>query len=178
MSIATVEDFGLVTDPGTIVIKRVVPGPVDRVWDYLTKNDLRRQWLAAGDMELRVGAPVELVWDFQKTTADPGPKPDVIPNEFRLQSEVLVCEPHRRLALAWGLKGKATFLLKPMDGLVELTVTHEDIPSRDAMVWVAASWCSQFDVLKALLQGKPIDGFWHIWQAYSTGHDKYLPVAA
>ena len=43
-------------------IQRILPGPIERVWAYLTDSDLRRRWLAAGPMEMKVGAPFELVW--------------------------------------------------------------------------------------------------------------------
>ena len=60
--LATLDEFGALTDPGTLKIQRLLPGPIERVWAYLTESDLRRQWLAAGQMEMKVGAPVELVW--------------------------------------------------------------------------------------------------------------------
>lgn len=47
MSLATLEDYGTVTGPRTIEIQRILPGPMERIWDYLTKDNLRRQWLAA-----------------------------------------------------------------------------------------------------------------------------------
>ena len=53
--------WGVLSEPATLTIRRVLPGPIERVWAYLTDSDLRRQWLAAGRMELAVGAPFELV---------------------------------------------------------------------------------------------------------------------
>ena len=51
--------YGALTEPATLTIQRLLPGPIERVWAYLTDSDLRRQWLAAGEMELKVGAPFE-----------------------------------------------------------------------------------------------------------------------
>jgi uncharacterized protein YndB with AHSA1/START domain len=42
-------------------IQRLLPGPIERVWAYLTESDLRRQWLASGTMQLQPGASFELV---------------------------------------------------------------------------------------------------------------------
>ena len=39
--------YGVFIEPGTLKIERVLPGPIERVWAYLTDSDLRRQWLAA-----------------------------------------------------------------------------------------------------------------------------------
>ena len=42
--------------PDTLTIARLLPGPIERVWAYLTESDLRRKWLAAGEMDLTLGA--------------------------------------------------------------------------------------------------------------------------
>src|SRR5574337_868798 len=54
--------YGALIEPTTLKIERLLPGPVERVWAFLTKGELRRKWLAAGEMELKVGAPFELMW--------------------------------------------------------------------------------------------------------------------
>lgn len=43
--------YGVLTEPATLKIQRLLPGPVERIWAYLTESELRRQWLAAGPME-------------------------------------------------------------------------------------------------------------------------------
>ena len=57
---ATLDAYGTLTEPTTLKIQRLLPGPIERVWAYLTESDLRRQWLAAGEMEMKVGATFEL----------------------------------------------------------------------------------------------------------------------
>jgi uncharacterized protein YndB with AHSA1/START domain len=51
----TTEAFGSLGEDATLTLERMLPGSIDRVWAYLTESDLRRQWLAAGTMEMRVG---------------------------------------------------------------------------------------------------------------------------
>ncbi len=46
--LATLDAYGVLTEPATLTIQRLLPGPIERVWAYLTESDLRRQWLAAG----------------------------------------------------------------------------------------------------------------------------------
>ena len=53
--------YGVLTDPTTLKIQRLLPGPIERVWAYLTQSDLRRQWLAAGSMEMAAGSSFEFV---------------------------------------------------------------------------------------------------------------------
>ena len=54
------DDYGVVTEPGTVRIQRALPGPIERVWDYLTDSEKRGTWLAKGAMEPNVGGRVEL----------------------------------------------------------------------------------------------------------------------
>ena len=44
--LASLERYGVLTEPATLTLRRFLPGPVERVWAYLTQSDLRRQWLA------------------------------------------------------------------------------------------------------------------------------------
>jgi uncharacterized protein YndB with AHSA1/START domain len=48
-------EYGVVTEAGTIRFERVLPGPIERVWAYLTESKERGKWLASGEMDLRVG---------------------------------------------------------------------------------------------------------------------------
>jgi uncharacterized protein YndB with AHSA1/START domain len=51
----------MLTEPATLKIQRLLPGPIERVWAFLTESELRRKWLAAGQMEMKVGARFELL---------------------------------------------------------------------------------------------------------------------
>ena len=50
-------------EPGTVKLERLLPGPMERVWAYITESDKRAQWLAAGEFDLRVGGKVRLEFD-------------------------------------------------------------------------------------------------------------------
>ena len=50
-------DFGVVLESGTVRFERLLPGPVERVWSYLTDSEKRGQWLASGPFELRLIRP-------------------------------------------------------------------------------------------------------------------------
>ena len=46
------DDYGELIEPTTLRIQRLLPGPIERIWAYLTDSDLRSKWLAAGAMEM------------------------------------------------------------------------------------------------------------------------------
>ena len=67
-------DFGIVSGAGTVRFERVLPGPVERVWAYLTESDKRAKWLAAGELEEQTAAStfvlyldVHLLFSFQES---------------------------------------------------------------------------------------------------------------
>ncbi len=104
---------GALTEPTTLKIQRLLPGPVERIWAYLTDSELRRKWLAAGAMEMKVGAPVELVWRNDELNDPPGTRPADFPEEHRMQSRITECDPMRKLSIAWTNSGDVTFELEP-----------------------------------------------------------------
>ena len=55
-------DYGIITEAGAIRFERLLPGPIERVWEYLVDSELRRTWLAQGPMELRPGGTVQMTW--------------------------------------------------------------------------------------------------------------------
>src|SRR5882672_5136611 len=137
---ATQDAYGVLTEPTTLEIQRLLPGPIDRVWAYLTKSDLRRQWLAAGDMEMKVGAPVEFVWRNDELADSPGRRPAGFPEEQRMQCRITECDPPRKLAFTWQGSGDVSFELAPKGKEVLLTVTHRRLPDRPTLLKVAAGW--------------------------------------
>ena len=52
-------EYGVMTEARTVRLERVLPGPIERVWDYLTDSKKRGKWFASGPMDLRVGGEVE-----------------------------------------------------------------------------------------------------------------------
>jgi hypothetical protein len=50
--------------PATMRLERLLPGPVERVWAYLTESEKRATWLCGGEFELRVGGRVRLEFDM------------------------------------------------------------------------------------------------------------------
>ena len=85
--------YGELIEPTTLKIQRLLPGPIERIWAYLTDSDLRRKWLAAGAMEMKVGAPFELVWRNDELNDPPSKRPEGFPEEHRMQSRITELDP-------------------------------------------------------------------------------------
>jgi uncharacterized protein YndB with AHSA1/START domain len=166
--------WGALTEPATLTIRRVLPGPIERVWAYLTESDLRRRWLAAGTMELEVGAPFELVWRNDELTDPPGERPPGFAAEHRMTSRVTECEPPRRLSFAWQNSGDVTIALDELaNGQVLLTLTHRRLPAA-ASLNIAAGWHAHLDVLVACATGAKKAPFWDDWKRLRDVYERRL----
>ena len=173
---ATLSDYGVLTEPATVTLQRLLPGSIDRVWAYLTESDLRRQWLAAGEMDLRVGGGVELVWRNSELMENPGERPEGFGEEHRMESEITELDPPHRLAISWGSTGGVTFELEPVGDMVRFTLTHHRIPDRSIMLNVSAGWHAHLDVLAARLAGEEPAPFWDRWSALKGEYAQRLPA--
>ncbi len=177
MSITAEADFGKLVAPRTLEMQRLLPGPIERVWEYLTKSDLRRQWLASGDMDLEVGAACELVWHHDETTTPPGKRPESMSSaESHLPSRITVCEPPHKLGFMFWSDTEVIFALKPAGNKVLLTLTHRHLPSRSMMVGVSTGWHAHLDVLAARLSETKIENFWDHWRIYKIEYEKRIPA--
>lgn len=168
--------YGVLTEPATLKIQRLLPGPIERVWAYLTDSELRKKWLAAGHMEMKVGAPFELVWRNSELTDPPGTRPAGFGEEHRMQSRIIALDPPRRLAIAWQGSGDVTFDLEPQGKNVLLTVIHRRLPDRTMMLRVSAGWHTHLDVLVARVTDAAPAPFWDSWARLQTDYDQRLPA--
>ncbi len=174
--ITTLDAYGALTEPATLKIQRLLPGPIERIWAYLTRSDLRRQWLAAGEMEMKVGAPFEFVWRNEELTDPPGQRPPGFSDEHRMQSRIIDLDPPRKLAIAWGASGEVSFALDPKGNEVLLTVIHRRLPDRPTMLAVAAGWHAHLDLLVARAKSEKAERFWDGWSRLKTAYDLRLPA--
>jgi uncharacterized protein YndB with AHSA1/START domain len=169
-------DYGVITAPRTVRIQRLLPGPIERIWAYLTEGELRCQWLAAGDMALEVGAPFELVWRNDELSDPPGKRPEGFSEEHRMQSRITEVNPPRRLAFAWG-EGDVSFDLEPKGSQVLLTVTHCGISDRANMLMIGAGWHMHLNTLVMRAKGEtPTQPFWDGWSRLRAEYDRRIPA--
>jgi uncharacterized protein YndB with AHSA1/START domain len=174
--LATRETYGALIEPATLKIERILPGPVERIWAYLTESEMRRRWLASGEMELKAGAPFELTWRNDELTDPPGARPDGFSGEHRMESRILEVDPPRRLAFTFGTAGEVSFDLAPKGKEVLLTLIHRRLPDRATMLKVSAGWHMHLDVLVARASGQEPAPFWDGWSRLKTEYERRLPA--
>jgi uncharacterized protein YndB with AHSA1/START domain len=173
---AKIDAYGALSEPATLTIQRMLPGPIERVWSYLTESDLRRQWLASGQMEMKVGAPFEFVWRNNELTNPPGKRPEGFGEEHRMPSQIIELDPPRKLSFTWRNSGDVTFTLEPRGERVLLTVVHRRLPNRGETLGVSAGWHAHLDMLVARMNGEEPEPFWDHWIKLKADYDPRIPA--
>ena len=127
-------EYGIVTEAGAVRFERLLPGPIEHVWAYLTQSDKRGTWLAAGPMDARVGGRVDLHFRHAELSAEKTPPEHYkeLENGHLVQGSITRCEPPRLLSFTWGEWGEVTFELTPQDDDVLLVLTHRRLADRTA----------------------------------------------
>ena len=173
---ARIDDYGRLIEPTTLVIERVLPGPAERVWRYITEGELRRQWMASGEMDQRVGGTVDFVWRNDELSDPPGKRPEGFSEEHAMTSEITEIEPERRLSITWGQTGGVTFELEPSGEHVLLRVTHRRIEDRGVRLMVSAGWHAHLDILAERLAGQAPTDFWGRWVRLREEYERRQPA--
>src|SRR5262249_19163325 len=70
------DDYGTVLSPTEVCFQRLLPGPIETVWAYLTDSKKRGEWLASGPMEPRVGGKLTLRFKHSDLSPHKAPPPD------------------------------------------------------------------------------------------------------
>jgi uncharacterized protein YndB with AHSA1/START domain len=153
-----------VVEPGTVKVERLLPGPVERVWAYLTDSRKRATWFAGGEFDLRVGGRARLEFDHASLSSEKV-TPDKFKNVGRPQFDGTITrlEPMRVLAytMRFGERdSEVTFELAPRGKEVLLVITHRGMDERDLLVRIMAGWDVHTGILADVLNGVEPRPFW------------------
>ncbi len=174
------EQYGKLVAPATVVIERLLPGPIEKVWAYLTEPELRKTWIAAGDMDLRVGGAVELVFDHDvlSETKEETPEKykDICDTGAKMHGQILVVDPPNTLSYTWGesdgSESEVMFELAEMGDKVKLTLTHRKLFDNDTLVGVSAGWHAHVAIMIDVLEGKSPPSFWSLHMPLEEAYQK------
>jgi uncharacterized protein YndB with AHSA1/START domain len=159
-------------------MERLLPGPIERVWDYLTDSTKRGKWFAAGNMDLRVGGSVEFFFNHADLSAEKTP-PEKHKNKacgVTMQGKITACERPRLLSFTFGAAGEVTFELSPKGKDVLLVLTHRKLKDRAMMVGVSSGWHSHLAILVDVLNGDEPRPFWSTVTKMEAEYEKRLPA--
>lgn len=157
-------DYGERLGDNGVRFIRLLPGPIERVWAYLTEGDKRAKWLAGGSTELKPGGAVALTF-HNASLSDlpddpPPPKYADMPDVVSYRGKVVECDPPRLLVHTWADDEGVTqvrYELEPQGEQVRLTLTHTRLTD---LTGVAGGWHTHLDILADVLSGRQARPFW------------------
>jgi uncharacterized protein YndB with AHSA1/START domain len=174
-------DYGVAAGPGAVRFERLLPGPIERVWAYLTESDKRGKWLASGEMDLRVGGSVNLFFDHASLSSKTAPTPDRFKryeNGHTLHARITRCEPPRLLSYTWGgepyQESEVRFELTQQGSEVLLVVIHSRLAGRGEIAEAASGWHTHLSVLVEHLNGREPQPFWSALAEIDGEYEKRL----
>lgn len=155
---------GVFLDAQTVRFDRLLPGPIERVWDYLTKSDLLATWLASANGDMRKGGEIALTFTFSAHDQC---------SDSICKGNVEDYDPPHVLSYTWrefdetGTEKPASlvrFELSAQGDNVRLVLTHRKL-SQNEMAGFGAGWDSHLQYLAARISGKPVKPFAEIFAA-------------
>ena len=148
---------------GVVRLERVLNAPVERVWDYVASDELRKSWLGDGTIEMKVGGHVHLVYDNSTLTDEPMHEDDTFEPHVE-DGTVVELDPPHVLAYTWGEwfghNCIVRFELEPRGDKTQLVLTHSRIDDVDLTYDVANGWHVHLDVLESRINGTTFPKIW------------------
>ena len=179
------QDLANRIDDHTIQFVRILPGPIEKVWDYLYDSDKRGTWFARGDFG-KVGEPFTLRWKHSELSPHSVEPPESMKetdkNGHTGTNIFLKIEKPHLLVFTFGLeKAKAAgvepseveFRLDEIEGgKVRFTLTHSKIPDEGYRVGVSGGWHSHLSILQDKVEGKVPPPFWDVWRETEHSYEQ------
>lgn len=165
---------GSLIDGHTLRLERRLPGPIERVWSYLTEPELRRQWLAGGTTALQPGAAFEMVWRNDELSASADERPEGFEAESRATCQLVESDPPRRMRYRWPGVGDVSVELEAAGSDMLLTLTHRELVGETLVSNVCAGWHAHLALLIARLEGQRPPSFWRTWKRLRDEYEGQL----
>lgn len=172
------KDAATILSPTELRFERLLPGPIETIWAFLTDARKRGEWFAAGPMDLRVGGRVELNFKHSDLSPLKAPPPERLKEMdakgHQAIETITEIDPPRHLAFTFH-NSEVVFDLVPKGDKILLILTHRKLPSRDQMVGVAGGWQSHLEVLTEKAHGRVPRAFWDIFRESDGQYDGRIP---
>lgn len=169
--------YGKLVNDHTLLFERMLPGPIEKVWQYLTDEKKRGLWFAGGNTNLQSGGEMKLVFHNSRLGTPSEPTPEKYKDfgdGFESTAIVQTSEAPHLLVLEW--EGLVTIKLEEQGDQVKLSLTHENLKqTKDALVGTLAGWHTHLDILVDRMGQIEPKGFWSAHMRFEQEYaEKYF----
>lgn len=174
-------EYGELLDASTVRFQRVLPGPIERVWAYLTEGEKRARWLCGGDVETAAGGHVDMHFHNLSLSGDDDiPRPEKYsdkPEKISFVGNVVRCEPLHVLEHTWEFGEESSVVcyeLTEQGDKVKLVLTHRRLESKDTVLSVSGGWHTHLNMLVDVLEGNRPRPFYKMQEQYESEYEQRL----
>jgi uncharacterized protein YndB with AHSA1/START domain len=176
-------EYGVLLDDSTVRFERLLPGPIERVWRYLTESDMRAQWLCGGDVETSVDGHVDMRFhNVSLSSEDDVPRPGKyreMPEKMSFTGKVTRCEPPHLLEHTWEFDDEDSVVryeLSEQDDKVILVLTHRRLETPQIVLDVSGGWHTHLNILEDVLEQRRLRPFYRMQQQYEAEYRARLKL--
>lgn len=176
-------EYGELVDENTVRFERLLPGPIERVWRYLTESDKRARWLCAGDVETEVDGHVDMHFHNVSLSSDEDiPRPDKYrdrPEKMSFTGKVTRCERPHVLAHTWEFGDESSevcYELEAQGDKVRLVLTHRRLETSDTVLSVSGGWHTHLNILEDVLDERDPRPFYRMQLQYEAEYGAKLGI--
>ena len=170
-------EYGKLSDDGVLEFERLLPGPIERVWDYFVDPELRAKWFCAGKTDDHVGGVLTLDFDHRRISQSQPPEKYAGQEQDRFDCEILAFDPPNRLEFSWPSEEgqpptRVLVELSEADGQVRLVLRHWRLDQPDIINGASAGWHAHLDLLEDNLEGRAVTDFWPLHTALEAEYEQ------
>lgn len=171
-------NYGELINENTLKFQRVLPGKIERVWQYIVDPELRGKWFAAGAIDLKPEGVMQLNFNHASLAQSDDPIPEKfksMENGSQSSARILKVDAPTLFVMEWE-GGVVTFkLTQKSDDEVFLTLTHERLQdSIDYRMGVLAGWHTHLDILVYVVSDNDTQGFWKVYMPLEAHYAEEL----
>lgn len=167
---------GVLRDLHTVEFKRLIPGPIELAWEYLTKRELLKTWFADVTLEPRLGGAVDVTFDKDTCGGCSAGVHGTI-FEFRPPHVIAFTWIQRRAqpdgSIADSDEGEVRFELTERGEKVLLTLLHSRLPTSELSSH-GAGWHAYLENLEARISGRGRIDFMAVARRVRPTYDERL----
>ncbi|HKP26363.1 MAG TPA: SRPBCC family protein [Dongiaceae bacterium] len=167
---------GVLRDLHTVEFKRLIPGPIELAWEFLTKREKLKTWFADVTLEPRLGGAVDVHFDPDTCGGCSAGVRGVV-REFRPPHVVAFSWIQRRAQPDGSMQdrdeGEVRFELAERGDKVLLTLLHSRL-STDELTSHSAGWHAYLQNLESLMSGNSRIDFMAVAGRVRPGYEAQL----
>lgn len=156
------EDYGTQLENGALRFVRDLPGPIERVWDYIVDPEKRILWLCGGTAGQAAGDGYVLEFDNSRMSNERATGRYAEYNSpTEIAAEVVEIDPPRLFVFRWNdADAEARIELAEKGDRVELVLIQSPPDDLEQLVSMGGGWHAHLGILVDELAGAPHRGFW------------------